>query len=196
MKRVLSILFLVFVAFVSYGQSVEAEKHLQFMGVEIDGKLEDFVNELKKKGFEFSSGDEASAILTGKFAGFDARICVYSTSETNIVHTVVVAYYNSNSVGWDFLEMQYMGLKNLLIKKYGNPLVEKEEFSDPYVDGARQKLYELNNGRCKYESIFSVDDEVGVISINIMKGDGLFNPYVALCYMVASEYNPFIYMRF
>ena len=45
MKRVLSILFLVFVAFVSYGQSIEVEKHLNFMGIEIDGRLKmrDFI---------------------------------------------------------------------------------------------------------------------------------------------------------
>lgn len=183
MKRFLSILFLVFVTFVSYGQNVESEKHLEFMGVEIDGKLKDFVSKFKKKGFKLVSIDETSATMEGKFTGEDVKIFVYSTPKTKTVHTVAVNYANLVFVTWDLLETKYMSMKNILKKKYGEPFFEKEEFLDSNVEGSSEKLYELKEGRCEYKSYFSDNVEVGYIAIEIMSMSSPIDPCVGIFYL-------------
>ena len=182
MKKFISLLFMVFVAFASYGQDLTAEKHMEFMGITIDGKLDDFVNKLISKGFKVSSVEETTAMLTGNFAGEDAKLFVCSTPKTKTVYQIGVNYDNPYTVTWDLLESQYSKMKNMLKKKYGEPILEKEEFMDDFVEDSRMKLYALKRGRCEYISTFTDEAKVGLIFLGIMPGNSLLEPSVIIAY--------------
>lgn len=182
MKRFLSVLFLVFAVFVSYGQNVVAENHLEFMGISIDGSLDNFVEKLEGKGFTLQSDYRTEAVLEGKFTGKAAKIFVYSTPKTSTVCRVAVKFENQGFVTWDMLELQYFESKKLLINKYGEPISVNEEFLRDNVDGASEKLYELKKRRCKYNSLFMNDERSGSILVAIIPMDGVSEPCVTIAY--------------
>ena len=69
---------------------------------------------------------------------------------------------------WASLERNYMSIKNMLTKKYGEPTDCIEEFQSlygPYDDNER--FYELGMGRCTYVTGFQT--EKGSISVEMMK---------------------------
>lgn len=169
MKRILSLIFYFFVFFVSFGQdSVPETTHLRFMGIEICGKLADFIDKLEDKDLTVSSQEKGSAVLLGKFAGIDASVYVFATPKSNTVQGVSVSFYNPTGM-WTDLKFQYMNIKELLIEKYGEP-VEMEYFSKPNIDGSGQELGELKEGRGSYKSTFLppglLDEGMIVLSIN------------------------------
>lgn len=167
MKRFLSILILVFVVFVSFGQAVSGMKHLHFMGIEIDGKLADFVDKLEDKGLTISSRESGTAVLSGKFAGIDASVYVFTTPKSKTVQGVSVGFYNSTGT-WPDLKSQYIDMKRLLSEKYGDP-VEIEYFKEANIEGSGRELYELKAGRGVYQSTFLppglLDEGMIVLSI-------------------------------
>lgn len=182
MKQFLFILFLVFGVFVSYGQNNMSEtRHLRFMGIEMCGKLADFVDKLKDKGLTVSSLENGSAVLLGKFAGIDAAIYVFATPKSNTVQGASVSFYNPTGK-WADLKFQYMDIKELLSEKYGEP-VEFEYFSEPNMDGSGQELEELKAGRGCYESTYLppglLDEGMIVLSIKV----GFSFPCVELNYV-------------
>lgn len=182
MKRFLSVLFLVFAVFASYGQSIVAKNHLEFMGISIDGSLDNFVEKLKGKGFTLQSDYGTEAVLEGKFTGKTAEIIVYSTPRTSTVCRVAVKFDNQGPANWDMLELQYLDSKKLLINKYGEPVSVTEEFSRDYVEGSRQKMLELRMGRCEYNSLFMNDERSGSILVAIIPMDGVSEPCVTIAY--------------
>lgn len=169
MKRFLSVLFLVFVTFVSYGQNdnVSETKHLRFMGIEMDGKLADFVDRLEEKGLTVSSQESGTAVLSGKFAGVYSSVYVFSTLKSNTVQGVSVGFYNPTGT-WADLKSQYIDMKRLLSEKYGDP-VEIEYFKEADIEGSGRELEELKAGRGVYQSTFLphglLDEGMIVLSI-------------------------------
>lgn len=182
MKRFLSVLFFVFAVFASYGQSIVAKNHLEFMGISIDGSLDNFVEKLKGKGFTLQSDYGTEAVLEGNFTGEMAKIFVYSTPKTSTVCRVAVKFENQGSATWNVLESQYLDSKKLLINKYGEPVSVTEEFSRDYVEGSRQKMLELRMGRCEYNSLFMNDERSGSILVAIIPMDGVSEPCVTIAY--------------
>ena len=138
------------------------------MGIEICGKLDDFLDKLKAKGLMVSSHDKTSAVLSGKFAGFDASMYVFTTPRSNMVQSVSVNF-NNPTVTWTNLKFQYMTIKELLSEKYGDP-VEMEYFSKSNIDGSGHELEDLKSGKGCYKSTFLppglLDEGMIVLSIN------------------------------
>ena len=169
-------------AFVSYGQSIEVEKHLNFMGIEIDGRLENFIEKLECKDFTLQTKLKTEAVFVGKFTGKSAKLFIYSTPKTRTVYRVIVAFDNFDNATWSLLESQYLDTKHLLIKKYGEPISVNEEFFNDYVDGDRQKLYELQMGRCEYRSSFVDYKSGGLILVAMLSMDSSTGPCVSVAY--------------
>ena len=168
--------------FASYGQSIVAKNHLEFMGISIDGSLDNFVEKLKGKGFTLQSDYGTEAVLEGNFTGEMAKIFVYSTPKTSTVCRVAVKFENQGSATWNVLESQYLDSKKLLINKYGEPVSVTEEFSRDYVEGSRQKMLELRMGRCEYNSLFMNNERSGSILVAIIPMDGVSEPCVTIAY--------------
>ncbi len=131
-----------------------AQGHLSFKGVPIDGSLNEYVNKMKQAGFVHLGTQDGTAILSGDFAGFkNCTIGVSALKSTNLVNTIVVVFPDSDS--WSTLEGSYNALKDMLTQKYGAPAEDVAEFqgySKPRDDN--DKLHELRMDRCVWYTTF------------------------------------------
>jgi len=147
-------------------ESVENMQHLEFMGIPIDGNVDDFVEELKAKGFTYDpsmSGEEGIVAMKGLFTGKKVSLYVVYTPKTKTVWKIGVYFDMCSS--WSLLKQSYLKYKQLFTEKYGSARLEEEKFRFPYEDGDGSELSAIKNGDGKYKTIFVTKN--GYISIEI-----------------------------
>ena len=153
------------ILFMCIGLVVNAQEHLSFKGVSIDGSLSEYVAKMKQAGFLHLGTQDGTAILSGDFAGFrNCTVGVSALKSTNLVNTIVVLFPDSDS--WSNLENSYNLLKDMLTQKYGNPSDVVEEFqgySQPRDDN--DKLHKLKMDNCVWYAHFKT--ELGDIKLSL-----------------------------
>ncbi|MCQ2200682.1 MAG: hypothetical protein MJZ27_01195 [Bacteroidales bacterium] len=180
MKRFVSLLTAVLISAIAFAQGSE---HLTFKGVPIDGTLASFTQKLSTKGFKKIGTEGRSSILKGTFAGSDnCTVLVQAVDNKDLVYLVGVMFPSMND--WRRLEDDYFTLKEMLTKKYGEPVGSIEEFQHNYVNDDNSKLHELQMNRCNYETVFETDK--GRIKLSIAHNDYL-ECYVILGYVDGSN---------
>ena len=165
-KLLLTIIFAVAVIF------AYAEGHMTFKGIEIDGKLDSFVEKLQTQGFELAYINDYDAVMKGRFTAEDVTVCIFSTPISKLTYAVLVKYEPQNQ--WSTLENKYNNLVESLRKKYGEPSLEVwdvDEYSDPelafMLDRARiMTFFETDNGRIGV-SIANYKDEYGLPNLSV-----------------------------
>ena len=70
----------------------KAQEHSVFLGIELGGDKDEFVDALEDKGFQFEEEDDECTTLSGLFDGVGARIEVQSTPRSHTVHLVTVYF--------------------------------------------------------------------------------------------------------
>jgi hypothetical protein len=146
----------------------QTSEHLSFKGVQIDGKLDEYVSKMKQNGFTHLGTQKGMAILNGDFAGYK-----------DLVYKIGVLFPEQDK--WSGLSTNYFDLKQMLTEKYGNPTDELENFdghSQPNDDNS--KIYEVQFDRCKYYSIWQTDK--GEIQLSI-DHNSVTSCYVKLLYL-------------
>lgn len=112
-------------------QNIGGGDHLMFKGVEICGRVSDFVQKLTLQGLEECTRCDEFITMTGTFTGIpNCRLLIYFNPSDQEVYKVTVRYPWSelrNTVMND-----YKTLKKNLISKYGNPENEKERGFDDW----------------------------------------------------------------
>ncbi|MBR1564043.1 MAG: hypothetical protein IJ650_01710 [Paludibacteraceae bacterium] len=171
MKRFLSIIA---IAMLTVGAF--AEGHMTFKGVEINGNIRDFVNQLKAKGLTVVSNDGSTAMLSGTFTGKDVKVAVYSTPISHTVHSVCVIYDGGDQ--WQIIKNQYTSLKEMLTQKYGEPTTVVEETTNKYATEDHY-LHELMMERLTYATSFTTDKGEVLLRMAYMN---LLGNMVLLCY--------------
>ena len=80
---------------------IAAQQHSVFLGVELGGDRDEFVEAIEDKGFTFEEEDDECTVLSGLFDGVGARIEVHSTPQSHTVHLVTVWFVEigPNEVG-------------------------------------------------------------------------------------------------
>jgi hypothetical protein len=135
----------------------QTSEHLSFKGVQIDGKLDEYVSKMKQNGFTHLGTEKGNAILNGDFAGYkNCNVGVSTLSQNDLVYKISVLLPEQDK--WSGLSSNYFELKQMLIEKYGNPtdVVEKfDGYSEPKDDN--RKMYEVKFDRCKYYSIWRTE---------------------------------------
>lgn len=142
----------------------EGVSHLTFKGIEIDGSLRNFTSQMQQAGFKCLSIIDGSAVFSGDFAGYkdcEIRVSVFNNKDN--VNVVKVIFPSLNS--WNELENDYHELKQMLIKKYGNPSESSENFKEHVISDDKIKLMQLKMGNCYYNSEFVSD--LGSITLSI-----------------------------
>ena len=164
MKKLLISLFVIL--YTTIGQ---AQEHLTFKGVPIDGTLDTYVANMKKAGFTFIGEDDGIAMLRGDFAGYrNCTIGVVTLKSIDIVNRISVQFDSHQD--WNNIYVNYSSLKEMLTTKYGKyaDCVEKfEGYSQPRDDNG--KMHELTMDRCKFYTIWKTDK--GNIELEIIKGN-------------------------
>lgn len=124
------------------------EEHMKFMGIPINGKINNFKRQLEKKGLDFYAEVEHSYVFKGYFAGDASQIFVLFDNKTKDVYGVGVNIdcYSENiakDIYWRYVH-------NLTYKynaKYTSEIFDlyKENPEDLYKDIKMGKLKELNS---------------------------------------------------
>ena len=152
-----------------------------FMGIEINGSIDEFSNKLKKKGFKLVDVIEGGQLLRGNFAGESARIFVEGKEN---VYSVFVLF--DDQANWMPLKSKYFNYKNRLISKYGEPLTEKENFYGSMVDGL--EMSKIDKGEINYISTFRQKQSSGIVSLSIGKSPSkYFSGCVSILYADAKN---------
>lgn len=161
-KTILSLL----IAIISVASHAQTESpHLTFKGVPIDGTLNEYVQKMKHKGFEYLGTEKGIALLKGDFAAYKGcTIGVATLKQQDLVSRITVIFPDCNK--WGTLSDNYYTLKEMLTEKYGNPADVVEEFqsySEPKDDNSR--MHEVGMDRCKFITTFATPK--GTIQLEI-----------------------------
>ena len=205
MKTILAILILIFVSLTSFGQvnsnssdvvssdsltqiisSIEEQNlgHFKFKGIPINGKLNEFVSKLEKKGFVVLKTTEIDAILSGRFTGEAVHIFVQAGSKN--VYGVTVMYTEKPT--WMSIKAQYFRVKSMLTSKYGDPIESVEQFDSPDYEESGLELFGLSEGKCTYMANFGSKEKNGMIRISISPEANLVLNYAdAINYLSISK---------
>lgn len=152
MKKIILSLTVMLMSLTTIAQT--ESPHLSFKGVPIDGTLNEYVQKMKQKGFDYLGTEDGAALLTGDFAAYKGcTIGVVTLKQKDLVSKITVIFPNCET--WAALSNNYFSLKDMLIEKYGKPAEVTEKFqgySEPNDDNSR--MHEVKMDRCKYVTIF------------------------------------------
>ena len=177
MKKIILSLMVSLLTLSSYSQM--ESPHLSFKGVPIDGTLNEYVQKMKQKGFDYLGTEDGIAILTGDFAAYKGcTVGVSTLKQKDLVSKITVIFPNCET--WAGLANNYYSLKDMLTEKYGMPADVTEKFqgySEPRDDNSR--MYEVKMDRCRYITTF----ETSKGSIQLYIGhNSVMSCYVMLSY--------------
>ena len=159
MKRFLVLLFGLFLVF-----SLNAQDHLTFKGIPIEGKESDFVSKLEKQGFEIITSTNSGTALKGPFVGFDdCTILVISSKQTKTVWKVVA--HLPEQASWSSTRSRYEDFIEKYTNKYGAPTDNYEFFVSPYERGDGYELQAISLEKGFYSSYWT--SELGTIVVEI-----------------------------
>lgn len=140
MKRLISLLFLVFVAFASYGQDVR--EVTRFLGIPVDGTKQEMVQKLEEKGFISVPGAD---MLEGEFNGND----VYVNVQTNNRKVWRIGVMNKDKCDETQIKINF----NILCNQFKNNS-KYFGFGDQTIPESEDIRYEMAIHNKRYEAMF------------------------------------------
>lgn len=151
------------------GFCVNAQEHLTFKGIPIEGSMTAFCQKLKAKGYTQIDKDKNFTFFTGDFTGRQAYIGVGASDDGKNVFSVVVLFDPSGE--WNTLVSTYDYYKDIYTRKYGVPTVSKE--NNPSLSDSNTALMaEVYQGTVVYGSAWTVSG--GDIQLSIEKSSGVY----------------------
>lgn len=168
LKRIINVTIvfaLTFVIGTGFTFAQDDSTHLEFKGIPINGKIDDFVKKLQSQGFSIVNRENSGVIMSGQFTGKEAEVMVLNTKTSKTVWKVVV--YLPKQTSWYSIKSEYKYYTEMFTKKYGNPLHTFSFFSDPYYEGDGYEMQAVRNEKCTYYSGYHIQE--GNISVEISK---------------------------
>jgi len=178
MKQILITICALFAAIIS-----NAQEHLSFKGIPIDGSISTFCQKLEAKGFIQLGYEDNVWLFKGDFTGRNAIVGVVAADNGEDVFGVTLIFDKSDS--WNSLVSTYSYYKDLYIEKYGQP-TQCVENNPSSSDSNTSLMYELYEGRVTYCCIFEAHG--GKIQISIEKED-IYKGVVAIKYQDTQNVN-------
>lgn len=116
-------------------------EHLKFMGIPIDGKINQFHRSLSQKGFTCVTSHSTFCLYEGIFAGNNVNVFVYKEPKEDSISSVsvVIPCFNIRNS-----QSQYEDFKYKLIRKYN--CVSDSSFVEKINTDSKGFLDELNEG--------------------------------------------------
>ncbi|MBR1871596.1 MAG: hypothetical protein IJ795_00110 [Bacteroidales bacterium] len=142
---------------------MQAQEHLDYNGVPIDGSMASCMKALRKQGFKPKSKDGDNHYMRGKFYGDEVEMFIATTAVSQTAYLFVVSYPAASM--WSTAKSRYEYAKMRLSVLYNEPTNVVEKFEFPYTedDGLRAVEY----GKCLYISTWSMSK--GEVSLTISK---------------------------
>lgn len=132
MKKIISVLFALCLC-----MAASAQQHMKFMGIPLDGSIDNFTLKLKAKGVTYDAAKSkilppGSKLYNGTFMGEKATFVVYFNTKSKVVFGVMVDMPFSST------ELAYTPFKNIaeqLLKKYPKAVYQANKNSKGNMDG-------------------------------------------------------------
>ena len=165
MKKVLSFCICFVLNAIAYSQELSdsvstkyVSEHLKFMGIPMEGPLDDFSDKIIAKGFQFEMvNDNNLTILQGIFAGHQASVLLQPNRNNDIYRVQVIFGDGKNYfTSWEKISSLYYELKDLLISKYGQPEECTEKFVGKEPKRDYHKMLAVAQEKCDYYCIFEL----------------------------------------
>jgi len=159
-----------------------AQEHMKFMGIPIDGSASQFEQKLvTQKGMT----KIREHMYNGRYFGIDdCHICLAVIN--NIVRNIGVFFPVASD--WRALSSRYEELKENLTAKYGNPYKVVEYFDSSFADDDYSKFSEVKRDACHFCTSWSTS--VGEVKLEIVnnKADYTSYPQIYLSYLDYENY--------
>lgn len=132
MKKIISIFFALCVCL-----SISAQEHMKFMGIPLNGSIDNFTLKLKTKGVTYDAERSKAAgpggrIFNGTFMGENATFMVFYNTKSKIVYSVAVEllYRDVEST-----HMPFVNIANQLQNKYPTATRDVSKDNDGDANG-------------------------------------------------------------
>ena len=135
------------------------------MKTPINGAMNEFVIQMKSKGFVHEYTGKDGIMMKGVFVGKDCSIVIVCTPKTKTVWKVAVNFEREYT-SWSSLKIDYLEIVNSYIGKYGSPTKKFDFFSDPYNEGDGYELQAVKMDKCYYRTFWELERGYIVISID------------------------------
>lgn len=149
---------LLIIALLAFTTTINAQGHLKFKGVEINGTFKTFVANLEKRGCQSGENIFGTFLIKADFAGLEMMVYPQTTSQSQTVYAVVAG--TSKIEEAVSVRAQYNELKSLLTQKYGEGI--ETTIADGYYRNSINELERMLLKHCymklrmgKYSSIFT-----------------------------------------
>lgn len=154
-------------------------EHLAFNGIEMDGSIENFVEELEGKGFRSDMrpqwvDEQELATMHGQFLGEPCNLVLTSN---NIGDITIVFVKRKERKSFDVVKDEFYKMLNIYMQKYGEP-DQKEET----LIGVPDSISALKNKEGTLAAFFKVGSEGSSVSIIVSIEEDSRFPYLALVY--------------
>ena len=149
----------------------EPKEHLQFKGIPIDGTPDEFVKQLKSKGFTYVTTYNGTPFLEGSFAGYN-NVQLLVMAKYNLVGSVTLYFKVGDS--WSGAKTAYNNLKSSLRIKYDVEPEVKEYFPSYPFEGSGLEYMAFNDEKAEYKSTFNLDNGKIVLFIVHFKNESEF----------------------
>lgn len=128
MKRIIILMAFLLSGSMVFAQDIDFSKYqpIEFMDIEIDGHVVEFVRKLLSKGvhhLDEAYDKEGQVVFWGSIEGYSAMIFVYSNPVNNEVWGVQVIIDSGNA---QILDRDYQFFKKLFEQKYEALYIKKE----------------------------------------------------------------------
>lgn len=146
MKKNILFLLLVLSTSLTFGQ--------EFLGIKVEGKINDVVEKFKLKGLKITDVTTPNLKVMEGFVG-DKNLEVYikCTPTTKTVWGFTV--YLPKQTVWSSLKREYDEYLDLLSKKYGAPDKSYNFFSSPYEEGDGDEMTAVAVDKCRFGSFWT-----------------------------------------
>lgn len=157
----------------------QKSEHLIFCGIEIDGAIEDFVEELEEKGFYTDNepqwiDDSEIACMHGPFLGEPCKLLLCSNTAGDIMRIFV---YRRDRKSFDSVKDEFYKLLDIYKKKYGEPTELEEELID-----MSNPIHAIKNGKGRLGAFFRVGDNGSSVSLLVSVDEDSHYPHITISY--------------
>lgn len=127
----------------------------EFMGIKVDGKLNEVVSKFRAKGFISQKNEIPDvAIMKGSTGSKEVQLIIVSSPLSNTVWKFSV--YLPKRTSWVYLKADYEEYVNLITQKYGEPDKEFRFFMPPYYEGDDYEMTAVAIDKCRFLTFWLV----------------------------------------